>query len=407
MGQRIRRGRGDGGIYRRADGRWCGQYSLGVGPDGKRQRVTVYGATRKEVVEKLAALRQDALKGLPVKPEKLTVREHLEDWLGQKKRQTKPGTWLRHESHIQTHLVPALGHLRLRDLDHRHVNALYTQLQEKGLAARTIHDISGILREALDDAVTKGLIARNPAKLVPKPGYPKKEARFLSPEELRWLLLALPGERLEAGFIVALHTGMRPGEWLGLPWDAVDLAKGTATVRQALHEENGKVYLGPPKTKAAFRTITLPPVAVEALRAHRKRQLVERMAAGPAWQDSGLVFTGPTGGLLWRSNVNDRNLARVIKKARQLAGEAYEKQGMSRTEAQERAEKLFVGVTLHTFRHTHAAALIAQGVDILTISRRLGHENVKITLDLYGHLMPGQDEKAARAFETFVAALGR
>lgn len=407
MAHRLRRGRGDGAIYRRKDGRWCGQYSLGIGPDGRRQRVTVYGATRKEVLEKLAALRQDALQGLPVKPERITVGQHLRDWLAAKKRQVKSGTYLKYESHLLTHVIPAIGAVQLRDLDYRRINALYHKLEEKGLAPATMSDVASILRSALEDAVVKGLIPKNPAKMVPKPAHRREEARFMTQEEIRWLLEAVKGERLEAGFILALHTGMRPGEWLGLPWEAVDLTVGTVTVRQALHEEKGRVFIGPVKTKAALRTITLPKAAVEALRLHRKRQAAERLAAGSAWQDSGLVFTNTLGGLLRRSNVDGRDLARVIRKARQLAAEGYEKAGTTRSEAQARAAKLLEGVTLHTFRHTHAALLIAQGVDIMAVSRRLGHENVRITLELYGHLLPGQDEKAAAAMDGFLAGLAR
>ena len=242
---------------------------------------------------------------------------------------------------------------------------------------------------------------------MPKPTFQREEARFMSPEELRWLLEAVKGERLKAGFMLALHTGMRPGEWLGLPWDALDLEKGTVTVRQALHEESGRVYTRAVKTKAALRTITVPAEAVEALRAHRKRQLIERMAAGPAWHDSGLVFTNTRGGLLRRSNVDGRDPARVIRRARAPAAGAHEKAGMTRSAAQEATKGLLEGVTLHSFRHSHATALIAQGVNILTVSRRLGHENVKITLDFYRHLMPGQDEKAASAMSQFAQALAR
>ncbi|MBE3590445.1 MAG: site-specific integrase [Firmicutes bacterium] len=402
-----RRGRGEGSIFRRKDGRWAAEMSLGYGPDGKRRRVTIYGKTKREVQEKLMQLQQDALRGLPVKPEKLTVAQHFEDWLAAKRRAVRSGTYLTYESHVRTHIIPAIGAVQLRDLDYRRINALYAKLQETGLAPSTLSDIASVLRSGLDDAVAKGLIPRNPAKMVPKPKVRRHEARFMTQEEVRWLLEAVKGERLEAGFILALYTGMRPGEWLGLPWDAVDLTMGTVTVRQALHEENGRVFIGPVKTKAALRTITIPQTVVQALREHQRRQRLERMAAGPAWQDSGLVFTNTLGGLLRRSNVSVRDLARVIRKARKLAAEAYEKASMPRSEAQAKAAKLLEGVTLHTFRHTHAAALIAAGVDILTVSRRLGHENVRITLELYGHLMPGQDEKAAAAIERFAADISR
>ncbi len=150
------------------------------------------------------------------------------------------------------------------------------------LSPRTIYDIAATLRMALEDAVTKGLIAKNPAKLAANRSAGTKEARSLIPEEVRWFLVAAEGERLEAGFILALHTGMRPGEWLGLPWDAVDLAKGTVTIRQALHEENGRVFIGRVKTKASARTITLPEPAIAALVAHARQQQLEKRIAGPA-----------------------------------------------------------------------------------------------------------------------------
>lgn len=402
----ARRGKGEGAIfYYKPRKCWVAVHDAGYGPDGKRQRVWLYGKTKREAMEKLLRLQQDALRGLPVKPERLTVAQHLEDWLLAKKRAVKSGTYLKYESHLRVHVIPVIGHVLLKDLDHRRINALYAALQEKGLAARTIFDVACILRSALDDAVAKGLIPKNPAKLVPKPQARREEARFMTQEEVRWLLQAIRGERLEAGFLLALHTGMRPGEWLGLPWEAVDLEKGTVTVQQALHEEKGRVFIGPVKTKAARRTITIPPAVVDALKVHRKRQLQERLAAGPAWQDTSLVFTTATGGMLRRSNVDGRDLARVIRKARQLAAEAYEQQGMRRSEAQARAAKLLEGVTLHSFRHTHAAILIAQGVDILAVSRRLGHANVRITLELYGHLLPGQDARAADAMERFAAGL--
>lgn len=221
------------------------------GPDGKRRRVTVYAKKKREVLAKLHKLQQDGLQGLPVKPEKVTVEQHLRDWLAQKKRQVRSGTYLKYESHLLTHVIPAFGILRLRDLDYWRINALYATLEEKGLAPATVADVASILRSALEDAVVKGLIVRNPAKMRPKPSAPREEARFLTQEEVHWLLGGAKGERLEAGFVLALHTGMRPGEWLGLPWEAVDLGGGTVTVREALHEEKGRVFLGPVKTTAA------------------------------------------------------------------------------------------------------------------------------------------------------------
>ncbi|NLG85337.1 MAG: site-specific integrase [Firmicutes bacterium] len=406
MANRKRRGRSEGAVYQRSeDGLWVGSVSLGYGPDGKRKRVVVYGRSKKEVQEKILKLQQDALQGLPVKPEKITVQQHVEDWLRAIQGQVRVSTLARYKYNLHTYVIPFLGHVKLQDLNYRKINALYAKLDDQGLSPRTIFDVASVLRSALEDAVVKGLIPKNPAKLAAKRSPGHQEARFMTPEEIRWFLEGVKGERLENAFVLALHTGCRPGEWLGLSWDAVDLARGTITIRQALHEVEGQVFLGPVKTKAGQRTISLPPAAIEALQRQRRQQAEERLRAGAAWKDTGLVFTDQTGGMLRRTNVDNRDFARVIKKARALAAEEYEKQGMSRTEAQAAAKKLFVGVRLHSFRHTHAAMLIAQGIDIMTISRRLGHANVRITLDLYGHLMPGQDEKAAAAVERFITAL--
>lgn len=402
---RRRRGRGEGSVFQRFDGLWVGRLSLGYDAEGRQQRYTVYGKTKKETQDKLLKLQQDALIGAPVKPEKLTVRQHIADWLTAKAGQVRSGTLLRYRTNLEKHVVPVLGGLRLQDLDYRRVNALYAKLDEQGLAPRTVFDVAAVLRSVLEDAVVKGLIPKNPAKLAAKRSPGHHEARFMTPEELSWFLKGAQGERLEDGFILALNTGCRPGEWLGLPWDAVDLTKGTITIRQALHEEAGRSFIGPVKTKAGQRTIALPQAALEALQRQRRRQAEERLRAGAAWKNTGLVFTTQTGGMLRRTNVDGRDLARVIKNARQLAAEQHEKAGATRTDAKAAAEKLLAGVTLHTFRHTHAALLLAQGVDVMSVSRRLGHENVRITLDLYGHLMPGQDEKAARAIETAFAEI--
>lgn len=379
---KARRGRGEGGIYQRTDGAWVANLNLGYDPQGKRLRRVVYGKTKREVQDKLLQLQEDALHGRSVKPEKLTFAQHYEDWLRTKEATRRSATHLKYQRIGKVHLLPVFGHLQMKDLDYRRINAFYQSLDQKGLAKSSIATIAAALKASLEDAVRKGLLPNNPAKLaMPRtPGH--KEARFLTPEEIKAFLETAKGERLEDAFILALNTGLRPGEWLGLPWDAVDLKGRKLTVKQALHEEDGKVFLGEVKTKAARRTISLPAPAFEALRRQHKRQLEEQLAAGGSWHnDAGLVFTDTQGGFLRRTNVERRDLKRICKRA-----------GLE-------------NVTLHSFRHTHASILIARGVDIKTISRRLGHENITTTLQVYGHLLPGQDEGAAQRMEEFLGSL--
>src|SRR5690606_29897286 len=158
----------------------------------------------------------------------------------------KSGTMSRlvaHAKHIEAHL----GGVRLRDLDHRKVAAFYAALDDLELSDRYVYDVAATLRMVLRDAVDLGLIPRNPAAKV-KRSFERKEARFLTQEELARFLTAAQGEPLEDAFILAVHTGLRPGEWLGLSWDAVDLEAAKLDVRQALHEEEGRVFLGSLKT---------------------------------------------------------------------------------------------------------------------------------------------------------------
>lgn len=389
--KRQRRARkGTGSIYYDEKRKlYVGQISLGVDASGKRIRRTFYGKTEGEVQELIDKAKQDARSGLPVLPEKLTVADHFRDWLRAKKADVRASTYTNYETYVTTHILPALGHHKIRSLDYRMVNAFYETLEEKGLSARTIAYIAKLLRMGLEDAVRKRLIAENPARLAAKRSAGKKEARYMNQEEVAAFLKAAKGERLEHLFVLLLHTGLRPGEALGLPWDAVDLEARTLTVKQALHEVGPHLYLGEPKTSAARRTISLPNAAVAALKAQWKAQREEMMAKRATWRNAdNLVFTDREGGYLRRTNIVRRDLKRIRERVREQT------QGKIDLE----------GVTLHTFRHTHASMLIFAGVDIKTVSRRLGHESITITLETYGHLLPGQDERAAAAMDTLAAA---
>ena len=197
-------------------------------------------------------------------------------------------------------------------------------------------------------------------------------------QEIKRFMEAAAGHRLEDALILALNTGLRPGEWLGLPWSAVNLEECKLTVSQALLEKDGRVWLDDVKTDAGRRTISLPAAAIAALKRQRKRQAEEKLAFGEGWSNEhNLVFTDTQGGPLRRSNVTRRLFKPVCEKAN------------------------LEGVTPHTLRHTHASILIFQGVDPKTISARLGHADVAFTLSVYGHLFPGKDEAAAEEMDAF------
>jgi len=363
---------------------WVAKVDLGLDERGKRVRRAVYAKTQKEAREALLALQKELQEGPPLRPERITVANHFEDWLRVKKAEVRPSTWAGYEVLYRVHIRPALGRVLLRELTYQQINALYEDLDRQGLSRRTVAYVGYLLRAALEDAVRKRLIRENPARLAAKRTYRREEARFLTQEELARFREAIQGHRLENLFTLALLTGMRCGELLGLSWDAVDLEGGKLEVRQALHEdEKGRPYISTDlKTKAARRTISLGPEAIAALRRQKALQAREALAAGEKWHNThNLVFTDSLGGPLRPTNVRRRDLAEVCRKAD------------------------LEGVGFHTFRHTHASALIFQGADIKTISRRLGHENIQITLQTYGHLLPGQDEHAAELAEEFLSSL--
>lgn len=426
---RTRRGRGEGSIYQRKDGTWCAQVSLGYDSDGKRIRPTVYGATKEEVLLKVEQLRRDHREGRPIKPSSLTVGDHFTDWLRTKRPpNTASATYIKYRRFVVNHIIPHLGHVRLSDLDHRLINLFYEKL-DTTLSRSTVAGIASVLRMGLNDAERKKIIRSNPALVAEARTPGTKEARYLTQDEMSAFLLAARGERLEDAFIFALHTGLRPGELFGLPWSNVDIGRRQITVNQALHEEDGDLFIGDVKSPSSRRTISISSVALAALQRQRQRQAQERLQAKGNWKNEhNLVFTNTQGGFLRRTNVVRRDLRRILRRAAlvQLSRRcgldpeavlaAYIEGGEGPVRAGQEIiidnglyiveqSDLLDGVVLHTFRHTHASILIYMGVDIKTISRRLGHKNIQITLDTYGHILPGQDERAAAAMDRFDAKL--
>jgi integrase len=197
--------------------------------------------------------------------------------------------------------------------------------------------------------------------------------RPLSPEEARHLLDAACGDRLEALYVLAVSTGMREGELLGLKWADVDLEAGALRVRRTLTRSGGKVSLGEPKTKKSRRTVRLTPRAVEALKRHRVRQAGERLKAGSLHEDQGLVFAGEGGGLVNPSNLRQRSFLPLLKWA-----------GLP-------------GITFHDLRHTCASLLFQKNVHPKFVQELLGHASIVITLDTYSHMLPGMGGEAADA----------
>lgn len=232
-----------------------------------------------------------------------------------------------------------------------------------------------VLRNALGRAVRWGMISRNVAELVDPPRVPEYEARFLTIAEARAFLEAARGDRLEALYSVALALGLRQGEALGLRWADIDLDARALHVTHALvRVPGGGLQLLEPKTKRSRRGLALPEAVVRALRAHRARQLEERLASGAAWQDLGLVFTTYDGRPLQATHVLTGSFHRIREKA-----------GIGR-------------LRFHDLRHSAATLLLAQGVPQRVVMEQLGHSTLAMT-QRYTHVVPQLMNDAAAAMD--------
>jgi len=278
----------------------------------------------------------------------------------------------------RTHLVPPpFGATRLDRLRPSDVEALLLAKRRAGRAASTVRSVHQVLRVALDAAVRDGLLARNPAAAVSRPVDQRREAVFLSPAEAGTLLRALDGDRLRPLFLLLLGTGLRRGEALALRWPDVDLDGATVRVRGTLSRVGGALVVTEPKT-AARRSVPLPGRVVEELRAHRRAQVEERLAAGTLWRDTGHVFA-----TCWGTPVEPRNALRSLQRAAERAG--------------------LPGVGVHTLRHKAASTLLTAGAGMKTVQELLGHASFAITADVYGHVAPETRREAA---DRLAAALG-
>jgi integrase len=361
-------------ITKRKDGLFQGMYTAQT-PDGPKRKY-VYGRKYKDVERKLAEAMGNAAKGLVFDDENLNVGEYLERWLSDAVRGTiRESTYSRDKYLVTNHIKPALGRLKLRNVNALHLQGLYRDRLDTGLSGSTVQKIHHVLHKALAQAVRWSLIPRNPADSVKAPTPTPKEMHPLTAQEARRLLEAVQGDKLEALYVLAVHTGMRRRELLGLKWPDIDLDNATVRVRRTLtRTDNGRrLALGEPKTKNSRRTVRLTEKAVEALRSHRARQAEQKLGVGSLYQDQGLVFAGEGGGLINPSNLRQRSFIPLLKRA-----------GLPQ-------------ITFHDLRHTYASLLFQKNVHPKIVSDTLGHASVAITIDTYSHMLPGMGGEAVDA----------
>jgi integrase len=338
-----------------------------------RKRKTLYGQTRHEVVARLAKALSDREGGLSFNAGNLTVEEWMARWLEEclkplvKAGKMAHSTFVRYEGIAKNHLTPTLGHRKLKNLTRVEVRRLYAQ-KSKTLSPRSVDYIHTTLQKALAQAVIDDLIPRNVASGErPRSSHNHEEAKALSPIQARTLLTAADGERNEGLYVVALHTGLRQGELLGLKWEDVDLEGSKLSVRRSLKVTDQGLVFGPTKNKASRRSVPLNKSAVVALRFHRLRQNEERLRLGEVWEDQRLVFPNRVGKPINHSNLYNREFKVLLKKAG-LQDQAF---------------------TFHGLRHTFATELFRRGKHPKIVQSLLGHSSITQTIDRYSHLLEG------------------
>lgn len=369
-----KRGNGEGTVYQRAsDGRWLGVLVVGWSPTGRPVRKTVSARTRAEAVKKFRELQRRVEDGLPAPDTSITVTHLFERWYEDVlSHQVAPSAARNYRSVAVHHIVPVLGRKKLLDLTTADVDRLIAKKLSEGKSVSTVRRIRSVFAQALDQAMRWGWVNRNAATLARAPKMPRREGRTLTQDQARAFLTSLEGHRLEVLFTVMLATGLRRGEALGLMWKDYDLEKQVLRVRRQLQREGEGLVTREPKTSRSRRVVNLPPQIVDLLARQREAQQTAKRTLGEGWQNSGFIFTNGYGGPL-----DPRNLLRDFKKVCEAAG--------------------LGDWHVHELRHSAASLMLAQGVKLQVVSEALGHSSIRMTADVYGHILDPDRESAAAA----------
>lgn len=371
-------------VYLGVDGRWHGRVSMGIRDDGRPDRRHVTASTERQALTKVRDLERARGSGqlVPVGAP-TTVRQWLEHWLNNiaaqsVRRRTLDG----YRTYVYQYAIPGIGAHRLNRLQPEHVEALYGRLQRRGLSPSSINTLHRVLRAALNEAVARDRITRNPVVRARPPRLVEREVEPLTREEARKLIKVAAQQPNGARWSVGLALGLRQGEALGLCWDAIDLDKGTLTVRRALQrhvmrhgcdgncgqarankcpERTGGLILVEPKTRAGRRIVALPAPLIAALQTHRSTQSQDRLLAGSEWRENDFVFCTPTGG-----PIDPRRDWGAWKELLKAAGVR--------------------DVRLHDARHTAATLLLVQGVAARTVMDVMGWSEQRM-LSRYQHVV--------------------
>lgn len=365
---------------------WEGRYTCGFDPKtGKQKQHSISGKTQAEVAQKLREITAEIGQGVFKETCKLTVGEWLDIWKQDYLVDLKPATVKCYQGQIKNHIQPGLGTIRLETLSAHTIQHFYNCLGDEGLSSGSVLLVHKILHKALQQAMAIGYIRTNPSAACILPRMEHKDLKPLDDTEIQQFMEAVKGHPYETLFLVALFTGMRRGEILGLTWDCVDFDCGILLVNKQLQQgypdaEGKRIYQLASTKSGKRRSITPADFVMDLLRRQRSQQAEWQLRAGLAWEDSGLVFTNVLGGHL--------SPAKVYDSFKVLAA------SIGRPDAR-----------FHDLRHSYAVAAIRSGDDIKTVQYNLGHSSASFTLDVYGHVTDQMKRDSADRMEKFIKGI--
>jgi len=369
-----KRSQGEGSIFKRKDGLWVAQMTI------QGRHVSKYFKSQGECREWLRKIRTQVEDGLTFTNAQISLSVFLNEWLVLNSTSVRPKTSDQYKQIVRQHIMPDLGMIKLKDLNPRQIQALYSKKMESGTSARTVILIHAVLRRALNHALRLGMIGRNPALAVIRPKFKRKEMKTLSDSQVRTLLSFAEGDRFEVLFWLAVTTGLRQGELLGLKWSDVDWINRRLRIQRQLQRLSGGLVFSEPKSAAGRRVIALGVTTVEKLRKHQDIQFGESRMAGSSWKENDMIFPSSTGTPMDPSNLY-HNFKKLLIKAE------------------------LPDVRFHDLRHTAATLMLQQGVHPKVVQERLGHSDISMTLNTYSHVLPVMQDEAAEKLDELLTPI--
>ena len=367
------RAKGEGSVYKDRRGRWRASISVSSNGDSRSLRKYRYAKTQNGALKLLRIMQADVDAGRPLDSQRLTLADFLTQWLEDSARPSiRVGSYRNYKHWIDKKIIPGIGGIKLAKLTALHVQNLYGRLERANASPRLREQVHNLLHKAIGQALKWGLVRQNICDAVEKPRVPKQGMRVLNRKQALALLAAANKDRFRALYVVALTTGLRQGELLGLQWDDVDLMRHRITVRHTLQNDRGRLSLAEPKTRRSVRPVEIPKVAVKALRWHKRLLSSERISASP-W-----VFPDTRGGPMRKDN--------LLRRFKALLANAK-----------------LPDVRFHDLRHTAATLMLLQGIHPKIVQEMLGHASISLTLDTYSHVIPSMQRNAAKKMDELFA----